>query len=191
LVNLVARQSQFFRVRKIQTERGRHPREMIAKDAGRLLWLWSALPFASVSPTRPDDSLGWVLNIRGREGQWPWNWKFRTVDRHVQFDRDKYGWPWFSGTVSWVVPTALQLFMNIQVESYSGYKVNQRPITLWIGDRVFFVESIEDQWRGTDAVYFRVHGDDGKTYRLRYTESGDTWTLEKPAERRQISIGKT
>ena len=74
--------------------------------------------------------------------------------------------------------------MNIQVESYSGYKVNQRPIKFWIGDRVFFVESIEDQWRGTDAVYFRVHADDGKTYILRYTETTDTWTLEKSADRR-------
>src|SRR5439155_14539956 len=68
-----------------------------------------ALSFASVSPARLDDSLQWLLNNRGREGQWPWNWKFRTVDRHVQFDPDKYGWPWFSGTVSWVVPTAFAL----------------------------------------------------------------------------------
>jgi hypothetical protein len=67
------------------------------------------LRFLIVSPTRLDDALGWLLNIRGREGQWPWKWKFRTVDRHVQFDPDKYGWPWFSGTVSWVVPTAFAL----------------------------------------------------------------------------------
>jgi hypothetical protein len=67
------------------------------------------LRFLIDSPTRVDYSLRWLLNIRGREGQWPWNWKFRTVDRHVQFDPDKYGWPWFSGTVSWVVPTAFAL----------------------------------------------------------------------------------
>jgi hypothetical protein len=68
-----------------------------------------ALSFASVSLTRLDDSIGSIVNARGREGQWPWNWKYRTVDRHVQFDPDKYGWPWFSGTVSWVVPTAFAL----------------------------------------------------------------------------------
>ena len=68
-----------------------------------------ALIFVSVSRTHLDDSFGRLLNSRGREGQWPWNWKFRTVDRHVQFDPDKYGWPWFSGTVSWVVPTAFAL----------------------------------------------------------------------------------
>jgi squalene cyclase len=68
-----------------------------------------ALRFMNFSPSRLDDSLLWLLNTGGREGQWPWNWKFRTVDRHVQFDPDKYGWPWFSGTVSWVVPTALAI----------------------------------------------------------------------------------
>jgi len=68
-----------------------------------------ALRFVTISPTRLDNSLGSILNMRGREGQWPWNWKFRTVDRHVQFDPDKYGWPWFSGTVSWVVPTAFAI----------------------------------------------------------------------------------
>jgi hypothetical protein len=68
-----------------------------------------ALRSVSFSPSRIDNSLRWLLNTRGREGRWPWNWKFRTVDRHVQFDPDKYGWPWFSGTVSWVVPTAFAI----------------------------------------------------------------------------------
>lgn len=36
-------------------------------------------------------------------------WKFRTVDRAVQFDPDKYGWPWFPGEVSWVIPTAFSV----------------------------------------------------------------------------------
>ena len=105
----MARQSQFFRVHRIQMERGRHSKVTTLKDAGRPHWRLIALSFVSVSPTHLDDSLRWILNIRGREGQWPWNWKFRTVDRHVQFDPDKYGWPWFSGTVSWVVPTAFAL----------------------------------------------------------------------------------
>jgi hypothetical protein len=51
----------------------------------------------------------WLLNHKGREGHWFWKWKFRTVDRAVQFNPDKYGWPWFPCTVSWVVPTAFSL----------------------------------------------------------------------------------
>ena len=74
--------------------------------------------------------------------------------------------------------------MKIEVECYSGYKLNERPIKFRIGDSVLFVESIEDEWRGTDGTYFRVHADDGKTYILRYTETTDTWTLEKSADRR-------
>ena len=62
------------------------------------------------SPSSPlEKSLRWLLNNRGREGHWFWKWKFRTVDRAVQFNPDKYGWPWFPGTVSWVIPTAFSI----------------------------------------------------------------------------------
>src|ERR1039457_671887 len=39
----------------------------------------------------------WLLRTKGREGHWFWRWKFKTADRNVQFDPDKYGWPWISG----------------------------------------------------------------------------------------------
>ena len=62
------------------------------------------------SPSGPiKKAVSWLLNYEGREGHWFWRWKFRTVDRAVQFNPEKYGWPWFSGTVSWVVPTAFSL----------------------------------------------------------------------------------
>jgi squalene cyclase len=54
-------------------------------------------------------AIQWLLNTRGHESHWFWKWKFRTADRHVQFDPDKFGWPWMCGTVSWVVPTAYSL----------------------------------------------------------------------------------
>ena len=44
------------------------------------------------SPTAPvEKPLRWLLNNNGREGHWFWKWKFRIVDRHVQFNPDKYG----------------------------------------------------------------------------------------------------
>jgi hypothetical protein len=62
------------------------------------------------APSGPiEKSIRWLLNHQGREGHWFWKWKFRTVDRAVQFNPDKYGWPWFPGTVSWVIPTAFSL----------------------------------------------------------------------------------
>jgi hypothetical protein len=51
----------------------------------------------------------WLLKFAGRESNWFWKWKFRTTDRHVRFDPDKYGWPWFPDTVSWVVPTSFAI----------------------------------------------------------------------------------
>jgi len=51
----------------------------------------------------------WLLKSKGKESNWFWKWKFRTADRHVQFDPDKYGWPWIADTNSWVVPTAVSL----------------------------------------------------------------------------------
>ena len=51
----------------------------------------------------------WLLKTKGCEGHWFWKWKFRTLDRRVQFNPDKYGWPWLPGTVSWVIPTAFSL----------------------------------------------------------------------------------
>src|SRR5260370_26269904 len=51
----------------------------------------------------------WLLNSRGREANWLWRWKLRTLDNKVEFDPGKFGWSWISGTISWVVPTAFTL----------------------------------------------------------------------------------
>ena len=56
-----------------------------------------------------DRTLRWLLRSQGWEAHWLWRWKFRTTDRHVRFDPDKFGWPWMPETVSWVVPTAYSL----------------------------------------------------------------------------------
>ena len=49
----------------------------------------------------------WLLSERGREGHWLWRWKFKTVDRNVRFDPDKYGWPWASGSAAGSFPRLL------------------------------------------------------------------------------------
>lgn len=68
--------------------------------------------------------------------------------------------------------------MKIRVECLSGYKLNERPIKFWIGSDVFFIESIQEQWYGPEAAYFRVHADDGNSYVLSYNNTDDEWTLE-------------
>jgi hypothetical protein len=68
-----------------------------------------ALRFVGTSSEPVEKAERWLVTNKGREAHWFWKWKFRTVDRAVQFDPDKYGWPWFPGTVSWVIPTAFSL----------------------------------------------------------------------------------
>jgi hypothetical protein len=62
----------------------------------------------------------WLLNCAGKESNWFWKWKFRTADRHVRFDPDKYDWPWFPDTVSWVVPTAFAILALKQLACSCG-----------------------------------------------------------------------
>jgi hypothetical protein len=68
--------------------------------------------------------------------------------------------------------------MKLQVECHAGHKDDQRPIKFWLGDSVLFVESVEDQWYGPTAAYFRLRADDGNTYVLGHDETNDEWTLE-------------
>ena len=67
------------------------------------------LRFLQSPSSRIDEALQWLLNNKGREGHWLWGWKFRTFDRRVQFNPDKYGWSWFPGTASWVIPTSFSV----------------------------------------------------------------------------------
>ena len=50
----------------------------------------------------------WLLQCAGKESSWLWKWQFRTVDRHVRFDPEKFGWPWQPATNSWVVPNSFR-----------------------------------------------------------------------------------
>lgn len=68
-----------------------------------------ALHCSGVKGTANDRASRWLLQSRGWESHWLWKWKFRTTDRHVRFDPDKFGWPWMPQTVSWVVPTSYSL----------------------------------------------------------------------------------
>jgi hypothetical protein len=68
-----------------------------------------ALNLANDFTTARERAFRWLVAERGREAHWLWRWKFKTVDRKVRFDPDKYGWPWISGSASWVIPTAFSI----------------------------------------------------------------------------------
>ena len=68
-----------------------------------------ALNRRRVPGMKANRAIQWLIESRGWESHWLWKWKFRTSDRHVRFDPDKFGWPWIPETVSWVVPTAFSI----------------------------------------------------------------------------------
>ena len=67
----------------------------------------------------------WLLNARGREANWFWQLKLRTVDNKAKFDPAKFGWSWVSGTTSWVVPTAFSLIALRQARKRGYYNTAQ------------------------------------------------------------------
>lgn len=70
--------------------------------------------------------------------------------------------------------------MQVRVESYSGYKADQRPLCFYLRDRKYQVEEVLDQWYGLEDTYFRVRAEDGNIYILRHAHTGPEggWTLE-------------
>lgn len=68
-----------------------------------------------------------LLRTRGKEADWPWRWKFHRRDRHVRLDPSKFGWPWQTGTCSWVVPTSFAvLALKKEFPSRKPRKVARR-----------------------------------------------------------------
>ena len=64
--------------------------------------------------------------------------------------------------------TGLQsLDMRVQVECYSAYKAEERPVRFRIEGHEYFVEEVVDQWYGPSHAWYKVRGDDGNLYILR------------------------
>jgi hypothetical protein len=66
----------------------------------------------------------------------------------------------------------------VRVECYSGYKGDERPVKLEIGEQMVDIAEVEDRWYSPGATYFRVLLANGERYVLRREEAQDVWTLE-------------
>lgn len=67
--------------------------------------------------------------------------------------------------------------MRITVQTYAGYKGDERPVLfLWEG-RKFQIMEIVDRWYDPDHNSFKVLADDGKTYLLQHDFNADDWEL--------------
>ncbi|MBW2145891.1 MAG: hypothetical protein JRG73_02800 [Deltaproteobacteria bacterium] len=75
-------------------------------------------------------------------------------------------------------------WVEVQVECYEGYRSRETPRRLITEDAVIGVKEILDRWyeggvRGGSVVlnYFKVRGDNGKIYLLRYNALFDRWVM--------------
>lgn len=67
--------------------------------------------------------------------------------------------------------------LTVSVECYAGHRGEQTPRTLILGDRRIAVVEVVDAWLAPDYRYFKLRGDDGKTYIVRHDEQSKTWEL--------------
>ena len=66
----------------------------------------------------------------------------------------------------------------VRVECYAGYKGDERPLKLQIGNDMVDVTDVEDRWYSPGATYFRVLLANGERYVVRRDDAQDVWTLE-------------
>jgi hypothetical protein len=56
--------------------------------------------------------------------------------------------------------------MQVEVESYSGHKADERPVRFRLDGHDYLVEELLDQWYGQSDLFFKVRADDGNLYIL-------------------------
>ena len=61
--------------------------------------------------------------------------------------------------------------MKLEVDCYSGFKADERPVRFRLDDRSYVVEEVLDQWYGPQDVFYKVRADDGNLYILRHETS--------------------
>ncbi len=67
--------------------------------------------------------------------------------------------------------------MKVEVEGYTGYEGNERPVRFLLGNRAIEIEEVVDRWHGENATYFRVLGSDENFYILKRSIEGGFWEL--------------
>jgi len=81
------------------------------------------------------------------------------------------------------------IFDTIQVECYSGYRANERPLAFTWQGRRRKVKEIVDRWyeggksaNDVSLDYFKVVTDEGDEFILRYNSLFDVWAIVVPGD---------
>lgn len=67
--------------------------------------------------------------------------------------------------------------LSVSVECYAGYRGEQTPRTLILGDHRIVIAEVVDAWLAPDYRYFKLRGADGSTYLVRHDEQSNIWEL--------------
>jgi hypothetical protein len=102
-----------------------------------------------------DKAVRWLVAERGREGHWLWRWKFKTVDRDVKFDPDKYGWPWSPDSASWVIPTAFSVVALKQFTACNRSEASEKRIRLGV-QMLLDRACVDGGWNAGNSVVYGV-----------------------------------
>lgn len=66
--------------------------------------------------------------------------------------------------------------LTVSVECYAGYRGEETPVRLRLGDRLVEVDEVLDRWLAPDHRYFKVRTVEG-IYILRHDITSGEWEL--------------
>lgn len=66
---------------------------------------------------------------------------------------------------------------RVRVECYAGYRSEETPRRIFVGDRAVAVVDVLDRWLSPEHRYFKLRGDDGGIYILRHDVARGQWDL--------------
>jgi hypothetical protein len=69
--------------------------------------------------------------------------------------------------------------MRLEVECYSPWKADEKPVRFRLEGREYLVEELLDQWCGENDAFYKLRADDGNLYILRQETSAPegSWYL--------------
>jgi hypothetical protein len=65
----------------------------------------------------------------------------------------------------------------LKVECYAGYRGEETPRNIWLGERKIEVVRVIDRWLAPDHRYFKILGDDRALYIIRHDIQKWIWEL--------------
>ncbi len=64
-----------------------------------------------------------------------------------------------------------------KVNTYSGYRSDERPVSFRYGRVELKVNKIIDRWRDPECDYFKIEGSDRAIYILKHDFEDDSWEV--------------